>query len=314
VSATRDGSPGKDQPASDQDTATTQPARAKARAERRSPSRPKFVRGWQKKLKGRLAEAQAASASTAEPGGRVDIWVANPDELMEAKSCLSVLSEPDWLSLNRIQDPATRRSAVAARVLLRIGLSWASGHKIAPADWRFDSPALSRPVVADDMPQINFSISHVDRLAVVALSPTLDVGIDVECIDQDVSDAVIAEFSHFDELHAVGGLPRPQEIREFIRLWTLKEAYSKMLGLGHSLDFKAIKFTLDPVDLKSAGAGQRPLESTQFENFYVSNHHALFHASLAIRHRAGATGSTVVQIVSLANPEGRDAASSIPVV
>jgi len=314
VSTTRHRSPGGGRPPSDAKNAATNVAQQGARIERRSPTRPQFVEGWQKKLRSKLAEAQAAPASTAEPSGRVDIWVANPDELMEAKSCLCVLGELDWLSLNRIQDPSMRRSAVATRVLLRIGLSWAADHKIAPSDWRFDSPALSKPVVADDMPQINFSISHVDQLVVVALSPTLDVGIDVECIDQNVSDAVIAEFSHLDERHSVGGLPRPQEIREFIRLWTLKEAYSKMLGLGHGLDFKMIKFTLDPVDLKSAGERQRQIESTQFENFYVSSHHALFHASLAIRHRAGSSGSTVVQIISLANAEGKDAAYSTPLV
>jgi phosphopantetheinyl transferase len=314
VSATRDRPPGGGNPPFDAKNAKANVARQGARIERRSPTRPKFVEGWQKQLRSKLAEAQAAPASTAEPSGRVDIWVANPDELMQAKSSLSVLSEIDWLSLNRIQDPAMRRSAVASRVLLRIGLSWAADHKIAPSDWRFDSPALSKPMIADGLPQIHFSISHVDQLVVVALSPTLDVGIDVECIDQNVSDAVIAEFSHLDERHAIGGLPRPQELREFIRLWTLKEAYSKMLGLGHGLDFKMIKFTLDPVDLKSAGERQRHVESTQFENFYVSSHHALFHASLAIRHRAGSSGSTLVQIISLANAEGKDAAYSTPLV
>ena len=314
MSVTRDRSPGGGSPPADAKGAATSAALDGAGSERRSPTRPKFVKGWQKKLRSKLAEAQAAPASTAEPSGRVDIWVANPDELLQAKSSLSVLSEIDWLSLNRIQDPSMRRSAVAARVLLRIGLSWGADHKIAPSDWRFDSPALSKPVVAHDMAQINFSISHVDQLVVVAVSPTLDVGIDVECIDQNVSDTVIAEFTHLDERHAVGGLPRPQEIREFIRLWTLKEAYSKMLGLGHGLDFKMIKFMLDPIDLKSAGDRQRPIETTQFENFYVSSHHALFHASLAIRHRARSSGSTVVQIISLANAEGNDAAYSTPLV
>ena len=288
--------------------------RAAQEFDRRSPTRPRFVKGWEKKLRSKLAEAQAASAPIAEPSGHVDIWVANPDELLQAKSALSVLGEIDWLSLNRIRDPSVRRSAVAARVLLRIGLSWAADHKLVPSDWRFDTPALSKPLVADGQPQIHFSISHVDQLVVVALSPTLDVGIDVECIDQNVSDAVIAEFSHLDERHAVGGLPRPQEIREFIRLWTLKEAYSKMLGLGHGLDFKAIQFTLDPVDLKSTGERQTQIASTQFENFYVSSHHALYHASLAIRHRAGSSGSTVVQIISLANAEGKDAAYSAPLL
>jgi phosphopantetheinyl transferase len=294
------------------------PAQAEApqspRVERRSPTRPRFVKGWQKELKSRLADAQAASPTTAAASGRVDIWVANPDELLKAKSCLRVLSDLDWLSLNRIQDAAMRRSAIAARVLLRIGLSHAADHKVAPSEWRFDSPALSRPVVAADLPQINFSVSHVDELAVVALSPTLDVGIDVECVDQNVSKELIAEFSHFDERHAVGGLPRPQEIREFIRLWTLKEAYSKMLGRGHGLDFKMIKFTLDPVELEVAGTPPRQIESTQFESFYISYEHRLFHASLAIRHRAGTAGSTLVQIISLADAKGRNAAHAAPLV
>jgi 4'-phosphopantetheinyl transferase len=312
VSTTRDGSSGNGGPPPQGKKRTAPVAPQSSPVERRSVTRPKFIEGWHKALKRKLAQAQAASPSAAKPGGRVDIWVANPDALLQAESALKLLSNQDWSALNRTQDPSIRRSGVAARVLLRIGLSQAADHKVPPSDWRFATAANNRPVVAGGLPLVHFSISHVDQLAIVAISLTHDVGIDVECIDQNVSKNVIAEFCHLDEHHSVGGLPRPQEIREFIRLWTLKEAYAKMIGLGHALDFKMIKFTLDPIDLKSAGEGRKRNGSTQFETFYVSYKHALFHASLAIRHPPASVGSTEVHIISLANAEGNDVAPAAP--
>jgi phosphopantetheinyl transferase len=276
--------------------------------ERRSPTRPEFIEGWHKELVRKLARAQVAPASNATITDRIVIWMANPDALLRAESCLKILNDEDWCSLNRIQDPSSRRSAIAGRVLLRIGLSQAADHKAAPSDWRFATAAHDKPIVAEGLPAIHFSVSHTDQFAVVAVSATLDIGIDVECVDQDVSKNVIADFCHLDEHHAVGGLPRPQEIREFIRLWTLKEAYSKMIGLGHFLDFKSVKFTLDPADLKSANNGEKANASTQFETFFISYKHALFHVSLAMRHPAASAGSTELQILNLANSAGEDAA------
>jgi 4'-phosphopantetheinyl transferase len=312
LSATGNGSSGneKSPPTGVSDEAHA--ARQQTWVERRSPTRPTFMEGWHKELVRKLAKAQTASPSTVAATGRVDIWMANPDALMRAESCLTLLSVNDWTALNRIQDPSSRRSGIAARVLLRIGLSQAADHKVAPSDWRFGTTAHDKPIVADGLPFIHFSVSHVDQLAVVAISLTLDIGVDVECVDQNVSENVIAEFCHLDEHHSVGGLPRPQEIREFIRLWTLKEAYTKMIGLGHTLDFKAIKFTLDPIDLKSADADEKASGPTQFETFYVSYKHVLFHASLAIRHPAMSAGATELRLVSLVNSEGKEAASAAP--
>lgn len=284
--------------------------------ERRSPTRPRFVEGWRKDVQRKVHEANEAPALELAPTSHIDIWMAAPDALMKAESALTLLSDKEWDTINGINDPANRRSVITARVLLRIGLSHAAEHTVEPSAWRFNVDASGRPAVAEGFPRINFSISHLDPLVLVAISPTLELGIDVECIDQDVSPDVIAEFSHLDEHHSVGGLPRPREIREFIRLWTLKEAYTKMVGTGHSLDFKSIKFTLDPVRLETVGGKIQDGKNgtTQFENFYISNRHLLFHASLAVRHPAGETGITEVQIISLADIGGTPSNAAAPMV
>jgi 4'-phosphopantetheinyl transferase len=310
LSTTSNGSPGNRRPlpaGEDVETHAEPPP-----IERRSPARPKFTEGWHKELIGKLAKAHAASPSTATITDRVAVWMANPDALLRADSCMKVLSSEDWGSLNKIQDPSSRRSAIAGRVLLRIGLSQTVEHKVEPSAWRFVRAAHDKPIMAAGLPPIHFSVSHVDRLVTVAISATLDIGIDIECVDQNVNQDVIAEFCHLDEKHSVGGLPRPQEIREFIRLWTLKEAYTKMTGLGHTLDFKKINFTLDPTGLKTINNGLRQNGSTQFETFFIAYEHTLFHVSLAIRHPAAPAGSMELQIVNLENSDGREAGYAAP--
>jgi len=276
--------------------------------ERRSASRPFFMVGWRKPVGPRFA----AVSQNASPGSnhRVDVWVGSTDGLLRAKSCLQLLTGKDWAALTRIQHPASRNSSIASRILLRLGLSMAVDRTVAPADWDFSVTAQQRPVVADGLPQIHFSVSHVDQLAAVAISPHLNIGIDVESIDQDVTEDVMAAFCHRDERRSVRDLSGPQRVREFIRLWTLKEAYTKLVGVGHALDFQMIKFMLDPVDLASAGGGAAGVP-TQFENFYVSLNHALFHASLAVEEPRIA-GSTEVRIISLADPAGGGAAQVSP--
>ena len=277
--------------------------------ERRSASRPLFVEGWRKPVGRRVAAVLQDSSHGSS--NRIEIWVASTDGLLRAKSSLQLLTDKDWESLTRIENPANRNSAVSARVLLRLGLSKAINRTVAPAEWDFSVTAQQRPAVADGLPQIHFSVSHIDQLAVVAISPNLNIGIDIEGVDQNVTENVMAAFCHRDEQRSVQDLSDLQKIRAFIRLWTLKEAYTKMMGVGHSLDFKMIRFMLDPINLASAGDCAAGVP-TQFENFYVSLNHALFHASLAIEEPARIAGSTEVQIISLVDSAGEGAALVSP--
>ena len=271
--------------------------------ERRSASRPLFTEGWRKPI-GRRFVSVSQNCSRCS-NNSIDIWVADADRLLCAKSCLKLLTEKDWDSLNRIQNPANRNSAITARVLLRLGLSKAVDRAVAPMEWDFSVTAQHRPIVAKGLPQVYFSVSHVDQLAVVAISPHLNIGIDVEGVDQSVTENVMAAFCHHDEQRSVLALSDLQRTREFIRLWTLKEAYTKMLGVGHMLDFKLIKFMLGPIDVSTdGGATGAP---TLFENFYISLKHALFHASIAIEEPARIVDSTEVQIISLTDSAGEGA-------
>lgn len=275
------------------------------RAERRSSTRPVFHTGWRKALDRKFVAHEPHPAPSVDVSAHVDVWMANPDALIAAQSSLTVLSADDWAAINAVRDQTARRSTIAARVLLRIGLSHAGGHAVPPAEWRFSATPRGKPVVAGGLPQIHFSVSHADQFVAVAISSALEIGIDIECVDQNIDRKMIADFCHIDEVHSVGGLPRPQEIREFVRLWTLKEAYAKLIGAGHTLDFKAIQFTLDPVSLTTA-EDRVVADAAQFETFYVSEKHVLFHVSLAMRSRS-ALGTTEIQVITLRSTERKDA-------
>lgn len=89
-------------------------------------------------------------------------------------------------------------------------------------------------------PRPGISISHAGNLAVVTFSSDMDIGVDVETIEQD--DALLL---------AVMGTLSPQELAYFsthqmakseflLRAWTRKEAAVKVLGSGISTDLTKV--------------------------------------------------------------------------
>jgi phosphopantetheinyl transferase len=266
------------------------------RKERRSSSRPHFTEGWRKVI--HAGPARFSQSKTNRKPNTIQVWIASSDAVLRADSCLRLLTGDDWRSLDRIRTPLDRDSAVASRILLRLGLSKAADRQIQPIDWEFSRHGQDRPRVADGLPQIHYSVSHTEQMVAVAISSDVNVGVDVESVDRELSDTVMAAFRHRQEDASTKTLPDTQNIREFIRLWTLKEAYTKMLGVGHELDFKTLNFTLDPTTLASVhdpAAGS----PAHFESIYMSAGHALFHVSLAMERPPDFDGDTEVQMISL---------------
>lgn len=78
-----------------------------------------------------------------------------------------------------------------------------------------------------------FNISHTKGFACVVVGD--NVGIDCEII-REVKQSVISRVCSDEEIELVG--KSLDKAKEFIRLWTFKEAFTKMLGSGFRYPFK----------------------------------------------------------------------------
>ena len=214
----------------------------------------------------------ASGTATAAP---IYVWAAKVETLLAAAANLDLLNDDDHAALQVIGRQSTRESAVAARILLRLSLSAMTDRRIAPQQWQFVRDNFGKPFIKDNSEGITFSVSHVDNVVMTAIGRGVSVGIDVESVDQQIEDAVFDHFSHASESQVLDALPTVQRRRAFLELWTSKEAYTKMLGLGHSLEFQSLS-VLNPREADDETA------LAHMERFYFSVDHSLYHATLVV--------------------------------
>lgn len=60
-------------------------------------------------------------------------------------------------------------------------------------------------------------------------------------------------------------LPQHEQLRRFYLIWTLKEAYTKALGLGMGFDFSRIEYDVPHDSVRIDGVAPRGWEFTRFE-------------------------------------------------
>lgn len=102
--------------------------------------------------------------------------------------------------------------------------------------------AHGRPELAS-LP-LHFNVSHSQERAVIAISRTARLGVDIEALAPIERDLVERFFSPIEQA-ALTSLTGPEWIRGFYRCWTRKEAFVKALGQGLSLPLEAFDVTID---------------------------------------------------------------------
>ena len=142
-----------------------------------------------------------------------------------------------------------RRTAyVASRGLVRLALSEFSGKMVRPEAWQLTVNAFGKPTLARaNRRRLSFSISYAMSYLAIAVSERPQIGVDIEPVpDWTYADVTWDALSERETLHLLS-LPGAERYGAFLKIWTLKEAYTKCLGVGPSLDFRDLDVGFNPL-------------------------------------------------------------------
>jgi 4'-phosphopantetheinyl transferase len=179
---------------------------------------------------------------------------------------LARLSADEVRRVERFRFERDRDSYASAHALLRTALSdRVPAH--APQDWRFETELGGRPELTGALRAtgLRFSLSHTRGLVACVVTSGRACGVDVEDLARGVDAAKLArrvlspsERAQFAATHAAD-----RQI-DFVRRWTLKEAYTKATGRGLSTPFDTLTFDIEPTIVLRAIDGTGVVPGFQF--------------------------------------------------
>jgi 4'-phosphopantetheinyl transferase len=160
-----------------------------------------------------------------------------------------------------------RRHYVLSHAVLRGALAIHSG--LEPAALSFIQEPGGRPELAPQLERasISFSLSHTDGLVGCAIANGARVGFDLEYVCQPAPLEIAQRFFSPAESRALAALPDAERAEHFYRLWCLKEAHTKALGVGLALGLSGFE-----IRLKRGGIARLGQSETQASTACVLRH------------------------------------------
>jgi len=162
------------------------------------------------------------------------------DAVLAAPELRALLGNRDWQRFTSLDQDQVRARFAASRLLVRYAAGAAL--QVSPEEVELGYKPGGRPYLRG-CDQVDVTISHTRDLIVVGLNRRGRIGVDTELADRRVKYRDMRRHLCTPaERRWLGGLPEPEQERELLRLWTLKEAYTKALGQGMRLGFTEFGF------------------------------------------------------------------------
>ena len=155
-----------------------------------------------------------------------DIWT------FDLSKALEEISDQRREQALKFKHELGKRLCVLAYQLLKQGLRMEYGITENPI---FTFNEHGKPEIVGH-PEIYFNLSHCKEAAVCVIS-SAPVGVDVECI-REYKDSLARYTMNDEELAEIAAAENREAA--FIRLWTMKEATSKLVGTGITNDVKTL--------------------------------------------------------------------------
>ncbi|XP_066388914.1 uncharacterized protein [Miscanthus floridulus] len=177
----------------------------------------------------------------------VHVWYLLPDELNDASLLnmyMELLSPSERKTALSMNGEKLQKGAVLSRALVRTTLSRYTDCKVDPRSFDFKKNKFGKPEIlwrSDDSRMerpLHFNISHTSSLIACGITMDTSIGIDIEDKKRKTAKNILSLARRYftpSEIDYLAKIPDPDgQQKEFIKLWTLKEAYVKALGRGFS--------------------------------------------------------------------------------
>lgn len=182
--------------------------------------------------------------SVALPADELHVWRVGLELGRERTAAMhELLSLDERERAARFRFDRDRDRYVAGRGLLRCLLGAYTGRE--PAAIAFSYGPYGKPSLQDAA--LHFNLSNSGAVALIALSASAELGVDLELAREDFSREHIAErFFSPAEVRDLRALAPEEQPTAFLRCWTRKEAFIKARGDGLSLALDSFDVTLQP--------------------------------------------------------------------
>ncbi|XP_008387010.1 uncharacterized protein [Malus domestica] len=189
------------------------------------------------------------------------LWYVLPEEVKSEgllNRYFELLSPSERDNVLGMRGIELQKRALLARALVRTTISRYTDHRVDPRSLKFKKNNHGKPEVewqiADGWrpPPLHFNLSHTSSLIACGVTVDSPIGIDVEDKQRKLKNHILAFARRYFSSHEVEHLSSISDIeiqrQQFIKLWTLKEAYVKALGKG----FSASPFNTFSIRLRDA--------------------------------------------------------------
>ncbi|MET8629329.1 4'-phosphopantetheinyl transferase superfamily protein [Kitasatospora sp. NPDC004669] len=167
---------------------------------------------------------------------RLDSWQWESRD----ESALRRLLGRDFARYVRFDNPILRRRFAAARALLKTAAAFVL--RVPPESLELSYSPSGRPYLRG-FDQLDMSLSHTEDLLLVGLTTRGLIGVDVERADRMLWGPGLGhQVCTPHELRQLSALAEHERNQSLVRLWTLKEAYTKAIGQGMQFRFTEFGF------------------------------------------------------------------------
>lgn len=174
------------------------------------------------------------------------LWIAPVQDGTMLGPVVADLGIEERVRYRRIRHMGARERFLTGRAMARFALSDATSGHVRPSEWRIETTPTGKPIVRAPRASFGISVAHTDNVVAVAMCPDGDVGVDIECFDEENAGEPLPSVLSSGDARKLKACKPPDRPREFLKLWTMKEALAKRDGEGVGMDFARLDFDWTP--------------------------------------------------------------------